>query len=100
MQAGAAAGSLVLVTIFVASSFRSDFVAGTAPDGGGGGPQPLGEEQRKELTAQAARFDEQLAAAPDSVDALEVCGCIVQRGTISSRPTGPESLTQAANAAH
>lgn len=74
MQGAAGAGALLLVGIFLVSSIRGDF---------GGAPPPAGDpaqqqqqqlsgEQRKELEAQAKRFDEQLAAAPDSVEALEV----------------------------
>jgi len=60
------------VGIFLVSSIRGDF--GAPPPAGDPAQQQqqLSEEQRKELEAQAKRFDEQLAAAPDSVEALEV----------------------------
>jgi len=55
------------------SSIRGDFGGAPPPAGDPAQQQQqLSEEQRKELEAQAKRFDEQLAAAPDSVEALEV----------------------------
>lgn len=55
------------------SSIRGDFGGARPPAGDPAQQQQqLSEEQRKELEAQAKRFDEQLAAAPDSVEALEV----------------------------
>ena len=68
-----AIGSLALVAIFVVSSGGgSDVVQSSqrspAVDQAG---VALGEEARKDLQAQAARFEERLAAEPDDLEALE-----------------------------
>jgi hypothetical protein len=78
---GVAVGSLALVAIFVVSSGGSDVVQSSqrspAVEQAGGA---LGEEARKDLQAQAARFEERLAATPDDLEALEVCACVQEHG--------------------
>lgn len=69
-QAGGAAFALTLLAIFVVSSVAGG--GGPSPASGGGAAPELSEQQRQELQGQAQRFEEQLAASPDSVEALEV----------------------------
>ena len=71
-----AVGSLALVAIFVVSSGGSDVVqsAQRSPAAEQEAPQ-LGVEARKDLQAQATRFEERLTAAPDDLEALEVLPC-------------------------
>lgn len=69
-QAGGTAFALVLLAIFVVSSIAGG--GGSPPASSGGAAPELSEQQHKDLQAQAQRFEEQLAASPDSVEALEV----------------------------
>lgn len=60
----------MLLAIFALVSVAGG--GGAPPTGSGGAAPELSEQQRKELQSQAQRFDEQLAASPGSVEALEV----------------------------
>ena len=78
-----AVGSLALIAIFVVSSGGSDLVQSTqrsppAADPAGSTSQ-LGEEARRDLQAQAARFEERLTSSADDLEALEVCQCCAAR---------------------
>lgn len=78
VQAGSAGFALVLLAIFALVSVAG---GGGAPPSGSSGTAPeLSEQQRKELQSQAQRFDEQLAASPGSVEALE--GAAVTRAKL------------------
>ncbi len=75
-QIGVAVGSLALIAIFIVSSGGSDLVQSTqrsppAADQAGSTSQ-LGEEARRDLQAQATRFEERLTVAADDLEALEV----------------------------
>ena len=88
-QIGVAVGSLALIAIFIVSSGGSDLVQSTqrspaAADQAGSTSQ-LGEEARRDLQAQAARFEERLTGAADDLEALEVHHCHDAR---SAKPSG------------
>lgn len=97
-QAGLIAGSILLAVIFIFSSFRSDLQQSTV----GSDERPaaaaaqLSDTQRKELQEQAARFDAQLTASPDNIEALE--GAAVSWAKLGELPKATQLLVQLSKA--
>ena len=63
---------MLLLAIFALTSVAGGGGGGAPSSSGGGAAPQLSEQQRQELQGQAQRFADQLAASPDSVEALEV----------------------------
>jgi hypothetical protein len=72
-QAGGAAFAVLLLAVFALTSVAGGGGGGAPSSSSSSGAAPrLSEQQRQELQGQAQRFADQLAASPDSVEALEV----------------------------